>query len=551
MHTLLFSLITVPAAFAIYLLAIAPRFNPLQVLAGPPIRSWFKTHLHGVLDPAISRRVHEHYVQKYGRSIRIQGLGPWDQRLLTLDPLSVAHVLKNSAIYEKPWQSRRLITSLIGCGMLAAEGQVHKRQRRVATAAFSIQNMRALVPLVFRKGTELRDTWFDILRQSDTRNCKIDVCHWISRATFDVIGLAGFDYNFEAIKDETNELFGAYKEMFEVVISQGHPVWTILRIYAPFLSSLLPDGTVNKTVKRCHSVIHRVAGHLIQEKKRKIKEGEEIGVAYDGKDLLSLLLKANMATDLPADQRISDVDILHNINTFMFAGSDTSSLSLTWTLLLLAQNSVIQERLRVELLSVTPASSNDISKLTEDEIQSLYNIISNLPYLHNVTRECIRLIPPVHSSIRVATQDDKVPTSFPVHRRDGTVIMDKSFVHVPKGSFVHVAVEGFNLDKGIWGNDAWEFQPDRWDHLPDGVSELPGLFSNTLTFSSGPRSCIGMRFSLIEIKAFLYILLTNFVFQTTEDKIIRANVVLTRPYISGKYKEGSQCPLLISHFSKI
>ena len=47
---------------------------------------------------------------------------------------------------------------------------------------------------------------------------------------------------------------------------------------------------------RCHSVIHRVAGHLIQEKKLKIQEGEKIGVAYDGKDLLSLLREwRNMA----------------------------------------------------------------------------------------------------------------------------------------------------------------------------------------------------------------------------------------------------------------
>ena len=282
--------------YAIYLLCIAPRFNPLQTLAGPPARSWFRGHLSGVLEyveplffekndlvdfslfrsPVISPRVHEIYVQKYGRSIRIQGVGAvrfllpffvppltnkrqiiqWDQRLLTLDPLSVAHVLKNSTIYEKPWGSRRLITGLIGCGMLAAEGQVHKRQRRVATAAFSVQNMRALVPIVFKKGTELRDTWLDIL--GDTPSCKIDVCHWISRATFDVIGLAGsclllspfiialtellfqgFDYNFEAIKGESNELFGAYKEMFEVVISQGHPIRTLLRIYAPFMCALL------------------------------------------------------------------------------------------------------------------------------------------------------------------------------------------------------------------------------------------------------------------------------------------------------------------------
>ena len=46
---------------------------------------------------------------------------------------------------------------------------------------------------------------------------------------------------------------------------------------------------MDKTVKRCQRVIRQAAGHLIQEKKRKIEEGEEIGVAYDGNDLLSLL----------------------------------------------------------------------------------------------------------------------------------------------------------------------------------------------------------------------------------------------------------------------
>lgn len=139
----------------------------------------------------------------------------------------------------------------------------------------------------------------------------------------------------------------------------------------------------------------------------------------------------------------------------MFAGSDTSSLSLTWTLLLLAQNPGIQTRLRAELLSIAPASS---AILTEDEIQSLYTTLSNLPYLHNVTRESLRLIPPVHSSIRVATQDDEIPTMYPIHKRDGSIDHEKQSVSVPKGSFVHVAVEAFNLDKAVWGEDAWQFK---------------------------------------------------------------------------------------------
>lgn len=159
----------------------------------------------------VSRKTHEKFVKEYGRSIRIRGplpvrdlLSPivsrhnwsfmqWDDRLFTLDPVSLNHILKNTTIYEKPWYSRDLIESLIGCGMLAAEGQVHKRQRRVATPAFSVQNLRALVPLVFSKGVKMKDKWLSLLTLEGTgeKGRKLDICDWMSRATFDVIGSAG------------------------------------------------------------------------------------------------------------------------------------------------------------------------------------------------------------------------------------------------------------------------------------------------------------------------------------------------------------------------
>lgn len=210
----------------------------------------------------------------------------------------------------------------------------------------------------------------------------------------------------------------------------------------------------------------------MQQKKSRISDGEKNGSAYTGKDLLSLLrgssvtvsivgsadrfvVKSNIATDLPPDQRISDEDILHNINTFMFAGSDTTSLALTWTLLLLARHPDLQARLRTELFSV--ASPTPTSRLSVEEIESLHNTLQSLPYLNNVCRESLRLIPPVHSSLRVAMQDDEIPVSYPVHLSDGTISEQKS-VRVLKGSFVHVPVEAFNLDKGIWGDNAWEFE---------------------------------------------------------------------------------------------
>ena len=147
------------------------------------------------------------------------------------------------------------------------------------------------------------------------------------------------------------------------------------------------------------------------------------------------------------------------INTFMFAGTDTTSLAMTWILYLLAKYPEVQDRLRTELRSVLPTTP--IGSLTEDEVQSLYSTIAELPYLDNVIKETLRLIPPVHSSIRVATQDDVVPTSSPLKRKtdDGTIIEeDVRQITVPKGTFIHVPIEGFQLDKEIWGDTAWHFE---------------------------------------------------------------------------------------------
>lgn len=147
----------------------------------------------------------------------------------------------------------------------------------------------------------------------------------------------------------------------------------------------------------------------------------------------------------------------------MFAGSDTTSLALTWTLLLLAENLDMQNRLREEMLAIAPGSDHS-ADLTPEEIESLHDTISALPFLNNVSRESLRIIPPVHSSLRVATRDDEVPTSYPVALNqkdvDGKPVLlpAGTSVTIPKGSFVHVPIEAFNLDKEIWGENAWEFR---------------------------------------------------------------------------------------------
>lgn len=149
--------------------------------------------------------------------------------------------------------------------------------------------------------------------------------------------------------------------------------------------------------------------------------------------------------DIPPDQRISDDDMLNQINTFLFAGSDTTGLALTWTLYHLSLKPELQTRLREELLTV--AESDDL-------IEKLATLES-LPFFDSVVREGLRLVSPVHSTLRVATRDAEIPVSKPVRLRDGRIV-DR--IPIGKGQMVHVPMEGCNLDRTAWGEDAWEFK---------------------------------------------------------------------------------------------
>lgn len=126
--------------------------------------------------------------------------------------------------------------------MLSAEGHVHKRQRRVATPAFSVQAMRDLVPVVFRKAVALKDKWSTIMCEADARSGQghvFDVCNWASRVTFDVMGSAGFDYELGAINNGENELLRAYTEMFDIAISQNTGGWwDLVTLHLPVVAEI-------------------------------------------------------------------------------------------------------------------------------------------------------------------------------------------------------------------------------------------------------------------------------------------------------------------------
>jgi cytochrome P450 len=178
---------------------------------------------------------------------------------------------------------------------------------------------------------------------------------------------------------------------------------------------------------------------------------------------------------------------------------ESTSSSVTWALYLLSRYPSVQERLRKDVLTLDLDDSPSFDQL------------ESLRYLHNVCREVVRYIPPgsplkelltiVSITLRQADKDDVV-----------------NGMKIPAGTRVFIVPGVTNLDERTWGPDAGKFNPDRWDNLPDEVTNYSFLtflqgsrFHPMLTV--GTRSCIGRRFAETEMKVLVAVLVGKFVFE--------------------------------------
>jgi len=278
-------------------------------------------------------------------------------------------------------------------------------------------------------------------------------------------------------------------------------------------------------MKKASTVMTRIGTDLVKQSKASLEDNKSSG----RKDILSLLVKANTKEDLPG--RMSDEDVLDQIPTFIIAGHETSSIAMTWALYALTQNKQVQTKLRQEVSDVSTDNP------TMDDL-------NGLPYLDAVVRETMRRYSPVSMVARTADKDDIIPLNKPFTERNGNV---RHEIRVRKGQTISIPITTINLDKSIWGDDSMEFKPERWTSIPDVARSVPGVWANLLTFAGGPRSCIGYRFSLLEMKVVLFTLVRAFEFDlaVSAKDIGTASFPLRRPILLTDPKSSNQMPLLV------
>ncbi|KAF9235962.1 cytochrome P450 [Melanogaster broomeanus] len=485
-------------------------------------------------------RLQHQWVKQYGKTLRYKG-SFLTNRLFTMDTCAVNHVLRSS-VYQKPSYVRYGIAQMLGEGLLFAEGVQHRQQRRILNPAFGPAQTRALTGIFFSKAIRLRDVWSSEIVNgvaTNTIGARIDIVLWLSRMALDVIGLAGFNYDFDALNanEQPNELNEAYATMNE------NQKFTILPVLQAWISLLhLVPGARDSRIQVAKRTMTRIAKELLTSAKATARacateKGEIEKSSLHGRDLLTLLVKANMATDVPDSQRLSDEDVLAQVPTFLVTGHETTSTAVTWALYAMGLAPEIQTKLREELISVGT------------ETPSMEDLMA-LPYLDAVVRETLRLYTPFPNIARTAMKDDVIPLEQPFTDKRGIVHHE---IRIREGDLVIIPILAMNTSEELWGDDAHEFKPERWDNVPEAVSRIPGLWSHLLTFLGGPRSCIGYRFALVQMKVVLFTLIRAFEFELAvpASEIGKHSLVMLRPFLRGDPTKKPQLPLLFKRSSAI
>ncbi|KAI0033894.1 cytochrome P450 [Vararia minispora EC-137] len=507
--------------------------SPLATLPGPKRDSWVRGNFINVPE-ADSLRLQEDWLRKYGRAIRYFSVFG-QQKMLTVDPKAVSHILKDGYVYAKTDQIRHDLGALLGKGLLFVEGPDHRKQRKIMNPAFGPAQIRQFTEIFMQKAIELREIWLSMTSKPLREDgwSRIDIFRWVNKASLDIIGLAGFDYDFDSLRaedDHSNELYNAISKSLTLTA----PRTTISLILSNIPAFRNFPTLERRRRKEALDAIRRIGGRLIANKKKAL--GLDGGASADkdeisGHDLISLLIKSNVTEGTPENMRMTDEEIISQVPTFIVAGHETTSSLISWTLFALALDPHVQDTLRKEL------REHPSDAPTLEELNSLH-------YLEAVLKETLRLYAPVNFSTRVATRDDVVPFEQPFLDTRGAACTE---LRVAKGDIITIPIRMLNRSLEIWGSDAGEFKPERWGALPEKTTAMPGVYNHLLTFLAGAHACIGFRFSIAEAKAVLYTLVRQFEFGLAmpPDDIVRKFNVVSRPFIDGNIEAGPQLPMLV------
>lgn len=348
----------------------------------------------------------------------------------------------------------------------------HSRKRKLVSHTFAPKSVVQFEPYI-KENLELWATKWDELADKSTNTdgmAHVDCLDWFNYVAFDTIGDLAFGSPFGMLKAgadiaevrKSPNSPPVYEPAVEILNRRGELSATLgcypqLKPYA----HLLPDPFFSQGVE----AVKNLAGIAIARVQERLQNPPDINRT----DLLARLQEGRDEKGEPLGIEELTAEAL----TQLIAGSDTTSNSSCALLYHVVRTPGVLDKLRKELNAAAP----DTEQVVPD-----FEAIRNLPYLEAVINETLR-----HHS----TSGIGLPRQIPLDAKKGLEIRGRYF---PPGTVLSVPTYTIHHSTEIWGADANEFRPERWE------SVTPRQKNAFIPFSYGPRACVGRNIAEMEMK---------------------------------------------------
>ena len=300
----------------------------------------------------------------------------------------------------------------------------------------------------------------------------VQISNWASRATLDIIGVAGMNQDFKSLQDPNNKLNRNYQK----ILGEPSTFMKLMNLIGIFVVGLRTIQNLplkrNNEIEAAANYVRTIARQMIRRTKDKIEQKQN-----DSVDIISVALKSG---------GFSEENLVDQMMTFLAAGHETTATALQWAIYTLCKHPDIQSRLRDEVRANLPSISTESPPVSASAVEGL-------PFLSAFCNEILRFYPPVPLTVRQAAYD--------------TTILGSP---IPKGTILLFFADIINRSKEYWGPDADEFKPERWlgpGRAKNGGASSPYAF---MTFIHGPRSCIGQSFAKGELACLVAVMVGRF-----------------------------------------
>lgn len=419
--------------------------------------------------------VMEEWITKYGKAFAFyKGTVPYVV-ISDVDLIQECFIKESAVFYDRP--PAALPVKPYTDMLLFLRGPDWKHVRRVLNPSFSAAKMKLMTPIISRCVAD----FMSIMEQKADKEEAIDVMEVAQGLSLDVIANCALAWQLDSQKKPP------LAQLLRGILYEAETAFTTAFVAFPVLGqcvSWMYGATLHS--KRTWEIIDNV--RRVVEVRRSFREG---GGNSRRMDILQLLLDAqnaakpspaapHKAEDPPAEELspIDDDTLLANSLLFLIAGFETTASTLSFIIHLLAQHPQEQEKVHEELMRRYPS---------DEELD--YGDLQDLQRLDMFVKEALRLYPPV---VLLVSR----------HCRADTTILGQFF---PAGCEILAPVWHVHHDPQLWP-DPFCFNPERF--APEvSKDHHPGAY---MPFGIGPKSCIGNRFALLELKAALCTLLRKF-----------------------------------------